>query len=62
MSDVTRDVTAEYAKARRAADEFDTGWQPDIAHLMRTAYMHGYAQALIEQQDKRPVSAEGPHG
>ena len=56
MIDVTRDVTAEYAKARKAADEFDTGWQPDITHLMRTAYMHGYAQALIEEKARRELA------
>ena len=55
MSDVTRDVTAEYAEARKAAAKFDPGGQPDISGLMKSAYMHGYADALL----RAPPEATG---
>jgi hypothetical protein len=42
------DVTAEYARASRAVEDFNPGEQPDIKELMRAAYIHGYAQALID--------------
>ncbi len=43
-----RDVTAEYARASKAAADFNPGEQPDIRDLMVAAFMHGYAQALID--------------
>jgi hypothetical protein len=44
----TNDVTAEYDAAEKAAEQFNPGEQPDIGDLMRSAYIHGYAQALID--------------
>lgn len=41
------DVTVEYRLAERAAEGFNPGEQVDIAKLMRSAFVHGYAQALI---------------
>jgi hypothetical protein len=51
MNDKTRDVTQIYRMAECAAAEFNPGEQPDLVHLMRTAYMHGYAQALKDGED-----------
>jgi hypothetical protein len=51
MSGVTRDVTREYELARAKAEVFDPGAQPDIAGLMKAAYTHGYARALLDMQD-----------
>lgn len=47
MSGETRDVTLEYQVAEMAASQFNPGEQPDIVKLMRSAYMHGYADALL---------------
>jgi hypothetical protein len=47
MSDEVRNVTLEYAVAEQAAEQFNPGEQVDIAKLMRSAYMHGYADALL---------------
>lgn len=47
MSKETSDVTLEYQVAEMAASQFNPGEQPDIAKLMRSAYMHGYADALL---------------
>ena len=51
-----RDVTLEYEIAKRAAQRYEPGWQPDLKDLMRSAYMHGYAQALLDRRDR---AAEG---
>jgi hypothetical protein len=48
MEKPTRDVTAEYAKAQIAVKSFNPGEQADIGKLMRSAFVHGYAQALID--------------
>ena len=48
MAEKCRDVTKEYEEAEAAAENFDPGDQPDIAALMRSAFIHGYAQALID--------------
>ena len=50
-----RDVTAEYDTARAAADKFNPGEQPDIAKLMRSAYLHGYADALLATPPSPPA-------
>lgn len=42
-------VTAQYRAAESAAKKFNPGEQPDIAALMRAAFTHGYAQALIDR-------------
>ena len=42
------DVTKAYRTAEKAAKEFYPGQQPDIEALMKSAYIHGYAQALID--------------
>ena len=44
-----RNVDEEYRLARDAALKFDPGEQPDFRRLMRAAYTHGYAQALIDR-------------
>jgi hypothetical protein len=51
----TRDVSAEYAKANLAVKSFNPGEQVDIAKLMRSAFVHGYAQALIDSTDSGEV-------
>lgn len=48
MSEETRAVTLEYERALHAATFYNPGEQPDIAELMRSAYVHGYARALID--------------
>ena len=45
-----RDVTAEYARASKASGDFNPGEQPDIRELMKAAFIHGYAQALLDSQ------------
>lgn len=50
MSEATRDVTAEYDEAEAASKLWVMGEQPDIEKLMRSAYMHGYAAALLKPQ------------
>lgn len=55
MSDKIRDVTAEYNLARQAAAHFNPGTQPNIGELMRSAFAHGYAQALIDRPPVIPV-------
>ena len=52
------DVTDEYAKAAAAAKRFNPGEQVDIAKLMRAAFKHGYAQALIDSTSKIQAEAE----
>lgn len=53
MSEQIVNVTAEYIAANIAAEKFNPGEQPDIAALMRAAYKHGYAQALIDLKQPR---------
>ena len=53
MSEEVFDVTAEYEEAKKAAEAFNPGKQPDIAALMRAAYTHGYADALL--RDRRAL-------
>ncbi len=55
MADKTIDVTLEYRIAELAAREFNPGEQPDIVKLMRAAYMHGYADALLAKKLNRPA-------
>ena len=50
MSKKVRDISAEYVEAEHAALKFNPGEQPDIASLMRYAFTHGYAQALVDQR------------
>lgn len=57
MLKVTRDVTREYEQAKIAAEKFNPGEQANIGALMRAAYTHGYAQALID----RTLPPEGCH-
>ena len=60
MAKASRDVTAEYAMARAAADKFNPGEQPDIDKLMRSAYMHGYADALLTIEPATPEPDVAP--
>lgn len=55
QSKSTKDVTREYRIAVAAAERFNPGEQPDIAKLMRSAFVHGYAQALIDSQSDAAV-------
>lgn len=68
MDKPVRDVTKEYEEAEAAAANFNPGEQPDIAALMRSAFVHGYAQALIDYPDietaaelAADVEGLGPH-
>jgi len=54
MSDAARDVTEVYRVAEKAAEQFNPGQQVDIVRLMRSAFMHGYAQALLDRQQDQP--------
>lgn len=42
------DVSVAYKKAEKAVKNFDPGSQSNIEALMKAAYVHGYAQALID--------------
>ncbi len=44
------DVGEQYRLAEAAVGRYSPGAQPDIAGLMRSAFIHGYAQALIDQR------------
>lgn len=44
----SRNVTREYRLAEQAAITFDPGQQVDIAKLMKAAFIHGYATALLD--------------
>jgi hypothetical protein len=44
------DVGEQYRLAEVAVGRYNPGAQPDIAGLMRSAFIHGYAQALIDQR------------
>lgn len=49
MSEEVLDVTEQYRLAIEAAEKkYNPGDYPEIPKLMRSAYMHGYAQALID--------------
>lgn len=58
MSAETRDVTAEYRMAEHKAAQFNPGEQVDIARLMKSAFMHGYARCLLEH-DITPTTPDG---
>ena len=42
------DVSVAYRTAEKAVKQFDPGDQVDIEALMKAAYVHGYAQALMD--------------
>ena len=52
------DVSVAYRTAEKAVKQFDPGNQVDIEASMKAAYVHGYAQALIDLKigikEKRP--------
>lgn len=47
MSNKVRDVTREYQLAEQAAADFNPGLLPDLEVLVKAAFVHGYAAALI---------------
>lgn len=51
MAEWSIDVTQQYRKAAEAAQMFSPGKQPDIAELMKAAFIHGYAQALLDHPE-----------
>jgi hypothetical protein len=59
MAEQSRDVTAEYLEAECAAANYDPGEQPDIAAMMRSAFIHGYAQALIDYPEIDAAEGKG---
>jgi len=48
MSNDVVNVDRQYEQAEIAMRDYNPGSQPDIAKLMRSAYLHGYARALID--------------
>lgn len=61
MNKESRDVTREYRLAKKAAEHFNPGEQPDIAKLMLSAYTHGYAEALLSNEPRElPESLQDP--
>ncbi len=42
------DVSVAYERAEKAVKDFNPGKQSNIEDLMKAAYIHGYAQALID--------------
>ena len=56
MSDQVSDVTRPYLAAARAAEKYKPGDQSDIAALMKSAFVHGYAQALMDFANKPGVT------
>lgn len=53
---MSRNVTHEYRLAEQAAKDFNPGEQPDIGKLMRAAYTHGYAAALLSGDRRVPTN------
>lgn len=58
MSEQTRDVTSEYQAASAAVAKYDPGAQPNIADHMRSAFVHGYAQALLDRVPPEALSED----
>jgi hypothetical protein len=60
MSNETRDVTNEYRLADKASGEVDFAKEypvQDVTRLIRAAWIHGYAAALLQHPN-----GDGKHG
>ena len=62
MSEEQFDVERQYEQAEIAVKDYNPGIQPDIGKLMRSAYIHGYARALIDFPNGLPEPQETKHG
>lgn len=59
MSNEVFNVDRQYEQAEIAMKDYNPGIQPDIGKLMRSAYLHGYARALIDFPNGFPAPTDG---